>query len=285
MLGGMFMFSAVDTLAKFLTGTLHPVQIIWFRQLGLLAGMLILLAIHGGSILRTSRLGLQLCRGVLVIGSALLFVFALRYVALADAVAASFVAPFMLTIMGALVLGEKIGVYRWSAVAVGFIGALIIIRPGMGVIHPAVMLVVAATVLYSARQILGRMLSATDRTATTIAYTAITGSALISIPLPFVWQSPESGTQLLLLFSMAALAGAGEIMVIKALEVTEAVVIAPIHYTLIIWGTLYGYLVFDQLPDGWTVLGTVIIVVAGLFTVWRSEKKAAAQRDAPTHST
>ncbi|OED44491.1 transporter [Chromatiales bacterium (ex Bugula neritina AB1)] len=273
MLCGMFIFSAVDTQAKFLTGTMHPVQIIWFRQLGLLSGVIILLGIHGTSLLHTSRARLQIGRGALAIGSALLFVFAIQHVPLADAVAATFVAPFFLTIMGAAVLGEKIGIYRWSAVVVGFIGALIIIRPGLGVIHPAVMLVVIAAAIYSARQVIGRLLADTDKTVTTIAYTAITGSVLISIPLPFVWQWPESSDQLLILSSMAVMAGIGEVLVIKALEVTEAVVIAPIHYTLIIWGTLYGYLIFNELPDRWTITGTIIIISAGLFTVWRGEKK------------
>lgn len=271
MLAGMFVFSAVDTQAKFLTGSLHPVQIIWFRQLGLLFGVFVLLGIHGKSLFQTRQRGLQLARGMLAVCSAVLFVYAVRYVPLADAVAASFVAPFMLTIMGAIVLGERVGVRRWSAVGVGFIGALIITRPGMGVIHPAVLLVVLATVLYSARQIIGRLLADTDKTVTTIAYTAVAGSLLISVPLPFVWQTPEGSLQWLLLFGIAVLAAIGEVLVIKALEVAQAVVIAPIHYTLIVWGTIYGYFIFGQLPDRWTWIGTVIIMAAGIYTLQRDK--------------
>jgi len=162
--------------------------------------VIVLVAIHGKSLFKTQKPVLQVSRGVLAICSALLFVYAVAYVPLADAVAASFVAPFMLTIMGALVLGEKVGVRRWSAVMVGFIGALIITRPGMGVIHPAVLLVVLAAFLYSARQIMGRLLADTDKTITTIAYTAIIGSLLISVPLFWVWQTPEDKTQWLILF-------------------------------------------------------------------------------------
>ena len=269
MLGGMFLFSAVDTMAKFLTDTFHPTQIIWFRQLGLFVGVIVMLAIKGPSILKTRQPVLQVTRGALAVCSAVAFVYAIKYVALADAVAVSFVAPFFLTIAGAIVLKETVGINRWMAVTVGFIGALIIIRPGTGAIHPAVLLVVVAALLYAIRQIIGRLLADTDDTKTTVAYTAIIGSLLITLPLPFIWVSPESISQVALIIAMTVLAAGAEIMVIKALEVAEAVVLAPIHYTLIIWGTVYGYLVFGQFPDLWTWVGTAIIVAAGLFTYYR----------------
>lgn len=276
MLIGLFMFGVTDMQAKLLTDNLHPVQIIWFRQIGLLLGVLFLLFWHGPAILKTKNLFLQLGRGTLAICSALLFVFALRYVALADAVAASFIAPFLVTVLGALVLGEKIGVKRWSAIVIGFIGALIIVRPGMGIIHPAVMLVLLAAFFYALRQVIGRLLADSDPTITTITYTAIAGSILISIPLLFIWQWPPSQTIWLLLASLALTGALGEIFIIKALEATEASVLAPTHYTLIIWATLYGFLVFDQLPDAWTLLGTGIIVAAGLYTWHRHRKLASA---------
>lgn len=273
MLGAMFLFSAADMLAKLLTDAFHPVQIIWFRQLALLIGVLILLSRSGTSVLQSQRPGLQIIRGVFVVCSGILFVTAVKYVPLADAVAATFVAPFFLTIMGALVLGEQVGIRRWSAVVVGFIGALIIIRPGMGVIHPAVMLIVAAAAFYASRQVIGRLLADTDKTVTTVAYTALTASFIITIPLPFIWQTPATALQWTTLLSMAVLAGVGEVLVIKALEVSEAVVVAPMHYTLIIWGTMYGYLVFGQLPDQWTWLGTFIIFAAGIYTLRRDRIK------------
>jgi S-adenosylmethionine uptake transporter len=274
MLVGLFMFGVTDMQAKLLTDSLHPVQIIWFRQIGLLVGVLFLLYWHGPAILKTNNLLLQLGRGSLAICSALLFVFALRYVALADAVAASFIAPFLVTLLGAAVLGEKIGVKRWSAIVIGFIGALIIVRPGLGVIHPAVMLVILAAFFYALRQVVGRLLADSDPTITTITYTALAGSVVISIPLLFVWQWPPSLTIWLILASLAITGALGEIFIIKALEVTEASVLAPTHYTLIIWATLYGYLVFGQLPDGWTLLGTGIIVTAGLYA-WHRHRRLA----------
>lgn len=274
MLGGMFLFAAVDTQAKFLTTDFHPVQVIWFRQLGLLAGVIVLLCIKGPSILRSEQQKLQITRGTLSIGSALFFVFAIKYAALADAIAVSFVVPFFVTILGAVILKEAVGIRRWSAVVIGFIGALIIIRPGTDAVHPAVLLVVFAAFFFALRQIIGRLLADTDRTVTTVAYTAIIGSLLITLPLPLVWQTPQSSTHILLIIGMTVLAAAGEVMVIKALEVAEAVAVAPIHYTLIIWGTFYGFIVFGQFPDLWTWVGTSIIVSAGIFTWWRSRRIA-----------
>lgn len=273
MLGGMFLFSAVDTQAKFLTSTFHPTQIIWFRQLGLFIGVLLLLCLKGSTVLSTRQPVLQLTRGGLAICSAVLFVYAIRHAELIDAVAVSFVAPFFVTILGALLLGEKVGVRRWSAVVVGFIGAMIIIRPGTGAVHPAVLLVIVAACFYALRQVIGRKLADTDKTQTTVAYTAIVGSLLITLPMPFVWVTPETTAQILLITTMTIMAAFAEVMVIKALEVAEAVVVAPIHYTLIIWGTLYGFVFFDHLPDIWTWVGTAVIVGAGVFTIRRSSKK------------
>ena len=275
-----FVFAAADTQAKFLTGSFHPVQIVWTRQLGLLTGVLVLLILKGPSILKTRYPGLQVLRGMLAVFSATAFIFALRYVPLADAVAVTFVAPFMVTIMGALFLGEKVGLRRWSAVTIGFIGTLIVIRPGLGVVHPAVFLVLVAATAFALRQILSRVLAALDRTATTVAYTAIASVLLLSAPLPFFWKAPEAGWELALLVGMAVCAAVGELLVIRALEIAQVIVLAPVHYSLIIWGTFYGWLVFDQLPDRWTWLGAAIIVATGLYILGREWKLARhATRD------
>ncbi len=263
---GMFLFAAVDAQAKLLTLTLHPVQIVWFRQLGLLFGVVILLSLQGGSLLRTQFPGLQILRGFLAVGSATLFVIAVSFVPLADAVAVAFVAPFIVTVLGALILREPVGARRWIAVTIGFIGAMIVIRPGLGVIHPAVLLVLVAAVLFALRQILSRALSSSDRTITTVAYTALVGSLLLTLPLPFIWQWPSTNTEIMLLASIAVLAAMAELLVIKALETAQAVVVAPVQYSMLVWGTMYGYLLFSQLPDLWTWIGALIIVGTGIYT-------------------
>jgi len=267
MLGGMFLFAAVDAQAKYLTQTLHPAQIIWFRQLGLALGIIFLIFYKGPGILKTQRLPLQVLRGSLVVCSTLLFVYAVKYAALADAVAVSFVAPFFLTLLGALVLGETVSLKRWLAVLVGFIGAVIIIRPGGDAVHPSVMLVAVAALFYAMRQTIGRLLADTDKTITTIAYTALISTAIISIPLPFVWVTPDTTKVFSIILCMAILAAVAEVLVIKALEVAEAAVVAPIHYSLIIWSSMYSFFIFNQFPDIWTWIGTAIIVIAGMAAI------------------
>ena len=269
---GMFVFSAVDTQAKFLTETLHPVQVVWSRQLGLLVGIFMVIGVRGFSVLKTRQPVLQMTRGALAASSATLFIWAVSYVPLADAVAVSFVAPLIVTVLAAWILREQVGVRRWAAVVIGFLGTLIVMRPGLGVIHPAVMLVLLAALFFALRQIISRMLSTTDRTVTTLAYTALVGSFLLTIPLPFVCQWPTSSVEIAILVSIAIMAALAEFLVIKALETAQAVVVAPVQYSLLIWGTLYGYLIFGQLPDIWTWIGACIIVATGVYTINRDRK-------------
>ncbi len=275
---GMFLFAGADTIAKLLTGELHPFQIVWTRQLGLLVGALFLLALHGRRLFRTAHPEMQVVRGVVAALSAAAFVFAVRHVPLADAVAVSFVAPFMVTLMAALILGEPVGWRRWVAVSLGFAGSMAILRPGMGAVHPAAMLVVAAAFFFACRQIISRAIAGSDRTGTTMLYTATTAVLVLSLPLPWVWAAP-SGSGLLLLAGMALLAGLAEVCVIRALETGLAAVVAPMHYTLIIWATLYGWLVFGHFPDGWTWSGAAIITATGLYTL-RRERLAAGRHAA-----
>ena len=266
---GMFLFSGVDTMGKFLTETVHPIQIVWFRQLGLLLGVVVLIGVQGRSVLISSNPKLQIGRGVLAACSATLFIVGVSYVPLADAVAITFVAPFMVTVMGALILREPVGVRRWTAVIVGFIGTLIVIRPGMGVIHPAAVLLIVAASAFALRQVLSRILAGEDKTQTTVAYTAIVSWTLLTIPLPFIWQNQSSGLEIALLITMAVVAAFAEILVIMALDAAQAVVVAPVQYSLLIWGTFYGFIVFGQLPDVWTWLGALVIAATGLYTLNR----------------
>ena len=269
MAGGVFLFAAVDMHAKLLTETLHPLQIVWSRQLGLLLGVLLLLAFRGFTILHTHHLGLQITRGLMAAGSASLFVYAIRHVPLADGIAVTFIAPFLVTVIGALVMHEPVGIRRWIAVALGFVGVLVVIRPGLEVFHPAILLILLAALLFALRQILSRVVAGTDPIITTVTYTALAASITLTIPLPFIWQWPTSSIELFLLISMAILAAVAEIMVIKALDIADAVVVAPVHYSIIIWATFYGFIVFDHLPDMWTWVGASIIVIMGAYTLHR----------------
>ena len=276
MFAGMFLFAAADAIAKLLTQTLPAIQIVWSRQCGLLLGILIVIAIHGFKVLHTTQPKLQIGRGVLAATSATLFIVGVSYVPLADAVAITFVAPFMVTVMGAVILREPVGIRRWSAVTIGFIGTLIVIRPGFGVVHPAAFLIIIAATAFALRQILSRVLAGGDNISTTIAYTAIVSWSLLSIPLPFVWQTPTTTLEIILLIAIAVLAACAETLVIMALGAAQAVIVAPVQYSLLIWGTMYGLLIFGQLPDFWTLIGALIIVATGLYTLNRERIASGA---------
>jgi S-adenosylmethionine uptake transporter len=266
---GFFSFSACDTLAKLLTDDFHPFQIVWMRMFGLFLGVCILLMLRGPVLLKTTNLKLQVLRGVVAVGSATCFIVAVGYVPLADAVAVTFVAPFIVTVLGALVLKEPVGIRRWLAVVTGFFGMLIVIRPGMGLFHPAIALVLVAAAFFAVRQLVSRWLSGADPIMTTVVYTALVSFGLTSFAQPFVWVTPASGKLMLLIVAMAILAAIGEVLIIRALDIAQSVVLAPIHYTLIIWGTFYGFVVFGDLPDHWTLVGCGIIVASGLYTSYR----------------
>lgn len=266
---GFFSFATCDALAKFLTTDFSAVQLVWFRMLGLFAGVCVLLVIRGGQVLATPRPGYQVARGVVAVGSALCFIQAIRFVPLADAVAVSFIAPFIVTILGAVLLGETVGPRRWAAVGIGFVGMLLVIRPGAGVFHPAVLLVVIAAFLFAARQLISRWLSGVDSVQTTIAYTSITGTLLVSALLPFVWVTPETPQVWLIISAMMVFSAFGELMVICALDIARAAVLAPMHYTLILWSTLYGFVLFGDFPDLWAILGCTVIIISGLYSLSR----------------
>ncbi|MCT4371105.1 DMT family transporter [Yangia mangrovi] len=275
---GFCFFGLTDMLAKLLTEHLPLMQVVWFRQSGLFLGVVTLLALRGSHVLRTPHPLLQVMRGVIALGSAACFIMALRHVGLADATAVTFTAPFLVTIFGALLLKEPVGPRRWAAVVTGFIGMLVVIRPGMGVFHPAIGFAFVSAVCFAARQLLSRYLSGADSIATTVSYTSLTSFLLCSIPLAVVWQTPESGWVLLLCLMIAAAAGLGEFLLIRGLDLGQAVVMAPVQYTMIIWSTLYGFLVFADLPDAWTFVGCGIIIASGLYTLYRERVLAKRAR-------
>ena len=275
MLAGMFVFAAVDAQAKYLTEFMPAMQIVWARQLALCFGVILLIGFRGRAVLRTSHPVLQVVRGVMAASSATLFIIGLNFVALADAVSVTFIAPLVVTMLGAVLLGERVGLHRWTATIIGFLGTLVVIRPGFEGFHPGLLLPLTAAILFAGRQIVSRHIGHRDRTATTVAYTALTATLLLTLTLPFVWVEidPRLLPVLLLMSLMAAL---GEFLVIRALEIGLAVFVSPLHYTIIIWASIYGYLLFGQFPDGWTWAGSAIIIASGLYVMHR-ERRAAAR--------
>lgn len=273
MAGGFLFYATSDMMAKLLTAYMHPLQVSWTRQLGLFAGVVWLLMRHGTPILRSRHWRLQVARGLTAVVTSTSFIFAVAFVPLADALAVTFVAPFMVTVLSALFLGEKVVPHRWIAVGLGFLGTLVVIRPGLGVFHPGIVLILVTAAAFALRQILSRVLSGDEPLHTTVAYTGLIASLSLTAPLPFIWTTPLSWQVVAIMFGTAVTAGLAEFSIIKALDLAQAVVLAPVQYTLMIWGTIWGFLVFSQLPDTWTLIGAAIIIGSGACSFWRDYRQ------------
>jgi drug/metabolite transporter (DMT)-like permease len=171
-------------------------------------------------------------------------------------------------VLSAPFLGEKVGIHRWGAVIVGFSGAMIIIRPGMGIVHWAMILPVIAALFWANYQIITRILSRTDSALTTLFYTSAGGLFFITFAVWSVWMMPTL-KQLLILAWMGLLGTMGHYLLIKAFEIAPASMLAPFSYTAILWSTVLGFVLFGDFPDGWTIAGAVIIISSGLYIIQR----------------
>ncbi len=263
-------FSIMDTIAKHLLGTLHPVQVVWARYTSQTVFIVILLAPRLRTLARTASPGLQLLRSGLLFAVTLLFFTALSLMEFAEAVALLQTAPLMITALAALVLGEAVGIRRWSGVCIGLIGALIIIRPGLGVFQPASLLALGAAACMAAYQVATRMLSAADGIWTTMLYTAGVGTLIASATVPFFWTTP-SLTEAVLMVAIGMIGGFGHLSLVYGLSQAPASMLAPFNYTALVWATLFGFVFFAELPDPMTLTGAAIIVGAGLY-VWHRER-------------
>ena len=274
MLATVLCFVCLDTLSKQLVA-IYPVgQVVWARYTVHFLIMFVLLAPSMRfALIRTRHLKLQLTRAVLLLICTASFFTALRYLPMADAVSIGFLSPLLVTVLSIPMLKEKVGVRRWIAVLVGFCGMLIIVRPGAGVMHWAVIFPLITAVGYAIYQIITRMLSGKENPFTTLFYTAVVGAAVATAALPLFWVTPTP-LHWLMLIGTGVFGGVGHFMMIKALELAPASALAPISYTQLIWATLFGYLFFGDFPDGWTMVGAAIIVGAGVFVFYREQQLA-----------
>lgn len=274
---GFFCYASSDTLTKVLTDSAHPVQIVWARQAGLVLLVLFMTGRQGFGFFKTAFPKLQITRGALAVLAPLCNAVAFAFVPIAEAMAVTYVAPLLVTILGAFVLREHVPPKLWFATALGFVGAVIVVRPGLGVLHPAIFLVFGAACLFAVRQVMGSILATKDSTHVTLAYTAFAGFLMLCIPLPFFWQTPTSSITMLAFVGMALFAALGELLIIRAVEISQTSVVAPMQYSTIIWVTMFGWLIWDQLPDSWTGVGTAIIIASGVYMI-RSQRGSKISR-------
>ena len=268
-LAAVLSFAVLDTIAKHMTREFHVVQIAWGRYVFHAAFLAVLMPSHG--ILRpfrSLRPWFQIIRATLLAAVTLLFFTAVSFLPLTETTAIGFVTPLFVTALAHLVLKEKVGVRRWSAVLVGFVGVLIVIRPGLGVVHWAAFIVVVMAMMNALYHLATRMLAGVDAPPTTIFYSGIVGALAFSIIVPFFWRAPSLvGWAEMVIIGF--LGGLGHYLLIRAYEYAPASTMAPYSYTQIVWITALGYAVFGDFPDRWTLIGTTIIVASGIYVFYR----------------
>ena len=266
-----FLFVSLDTTAKYLTAHYPVEQVVWARFTFHFAFVFALLAPRGKAMLLSQRPGLQLLRSCFMLTANLCFFLAIRTLALVDASAIVFCGPLFLTALSVPMLGERVGVRRWCAVAVGFVGAMIVIRPGAQVLQSVAALPLISALAFAFYQIFTRKLATVDAPMTTLLYTSVVGMVTMSLLVPLVWVEPDAFGWLLM--AVAGLFGAaGQLALIKAIQLAPVSVVAPFNYLGLVWASALGFLFFGDLPDRYTLVGASIIAASGLYILHRERQ-------------
>ena len=270
----IFLISIVDTICKFFTKDLHAIQIVWGYLIGINVTLWIFFFFKGEKLsilLLTNKLSLQIIRPAFLICSISSLFLGLTYLPIAEATAIGFVAPLFITALSVPILREKVGIHRWSAVIIGFLGVIIIVRPGTEFWHIASIMPLLGAFFFALFQILTRLLSTTENTYTTLFYTGLGGLGWSSLMVPFVW-SPMLKIHFFVFFSIGIMGAIAHLCMISAFDRAEASFLAPYNYTKLLWVAVLGYIIFGDKPSLEMWLGAFVIVSAG-FYVFSREKK------------
>lgn len=272
LMGAMAVFTVLDTSAKYVSQSLPVLVGVFFRYgIGFVLALAVVWQAGGVRLMRTRHPVLQVLRGVLLLASTATNFLAMSYLQLAQTAAISFTIPLWVCALSVPLLGEHVGVRRWLAVIVGFLGVLIIMRPGSAEFHWAMLISLCNALLGAFYNIATRKVGGHDSTETSLFYVGLVGTLVSATTLPQVWQTPQ-GFEWLLLLLMGLAGTAGHFMLIQAHRLAPASAIAPFIYTQIITMTISGALVFGQFPDGWTLVGAAIVVASGVYVFARERK-------------
>jgi len=282
-LGMFLMFALLDTSAKYLvTSGLTAAFVVWCRFASqALIQFAVSRAWANGDVWRMRNIVMQLLRGLALPATTLLNFKALETLQLAQTVSVFLSAPMVVTAMAGPLLGEWAGPRRWLAIMVGFVGVLVVVRPGTAMFDFAILYSIGATVVYAIYSILTRKLAGTETQASLVFYPSLVGVVLLG---PFAWADavlPESLFDTVLLCVFGVFGMIGHTMFIKASRIASAPKLAPFVYSQLLWMTLLGYLVFGNLPDWWTVAGATIICASGLYLMYRERVLRLARISAP----
>jgi drug/metabolite transporter (DMT)-like permease len=273
MCGAVALFACLDTTAKYLSTQMDSLQIAWARYTSAFVLTLIVSnPLTHPRLLRTHSPKLQIARSLLLVGSTALNFLGLRWLQLDEALSIIFTFPLLVAIISGPMLGEWIGWRRWTAIGFGFVGVLLITRPGLGGMHPAALFTLGATICYGFYAVITRIVSRVDFNQTSLFYANFIG-ALVMLPvIPVVWQPPVDWVVALLMVMIGVLGSTGHYFLIAGHKLAPASVLSPFVYTQLIWVIIFGYLVFGQVPNSWTIAGAAIVIASGLYLLYRERK-------------
>ena len=264
LLGWMFL-PVMDGFAKFLSDDLPILQITWARYFFTVFFTLpIMIFFFKKQLVWSVKPKLQILRGLILLSANICFFYAISIISLAKALTLAFVAPLIVTAFSPVMLGEKVGFRRWTAVVVGFTGSLVVIRPGFVELNFASLAALGTGILYGFYLIITRKLSTSDNPLLTLLMTGMVGAILVSAIIPFYWVKP-SLNQWSLMAGIGVFACIGHLFLILSLKYADASKLAPLGYTEIIPNVLIGYYFFSEFPDKWTYVGLLIIILSGLY--------------------
>jgi drug/metabolite transporter (DMT)-like permease len=267
----MACFACLNAMSKTLSTSGYPViLVIWARYIFAFVFMLAMFLPRSGmKLFSIRRLDTQVVRGMLLFFSSYLFFHGVVYLPLATAAAISLSSPIIVTALSPKLLGEQVGPRRWAAVAVGFVGALIVVRPGQADFDWHVLLIVASTVCSSFYQLFSRRYGQTERPDASATLATIVGTVAATPFVPFEWVMPVTSWDMVLFVGMGIMAGTGHYFLTIAYSQAPAAVVSPFNYTQLIGAAAMGFIVFRELPDLWTWVGAAVIIGSGLYIGYR----------------
>ena len=259
------MLPVMDGFAKYLSSDMPVLQITWARYFFTVVFTLpVMMLFFRNKLVWTDKPKLQIIRGLVLLAANICFFYAISVISLAKALTLAFVAPLIVTAFSPIFLGERVGVRRWTAVIIGFIGSLVVIRPGFVEINLASLSALCTGIMYGFYLIITRKLSTSDNSLLTLLLTGTVGLIVISLTMPFIWMNP-SPLQWSLMAGIGLFACIGHLFLILSLKYADASKLAPFSYFEIITNIIIGYYFFNDFPDNWTFLGLFIIILSGIY--------------------
>jgi drug/metabolite transporter (DMT)-like permease len=270
MCGAVACFAFLDTTAKYLNLHMSTLEVVWARYTGaFLLPFIVSNPWTRPGLVTTARPLLQVGRSVLLLASTMCNFMALRYLQLDEAISIAFSTPFFVAALSGPILGEWVRWRRWTAISVGFLGVLVVTRPGPGSFQPAAFLSLGGAMCYALYALSTRILARTDSNETTLFYSNIVGAAAMLPVVPFFWTTPTDALIIALMVATGALGSFGHYLLIAAHRLAPAAVLSPFIYTEIPLMIVLGFLVFADLPNRWTLTGAAIVVASGLYILHR----------------